>query len=312
MKKTTKCLLTIAAGTLSMYALNKFIEEQAIKKNLLQDSIGEYYDWKLGKVFYTKTGNGSPLLLVHDVAVTSSSYDWKKIIRKLSKNHTVYALDLIGCGRSDKPEVTYTNFMYVQLLSSFIKDVIQEKTDIVATGLAAPIAIMTQQMDSNALNRIILLNHVSIQSMKEIPTTCKKWIKGFMNLPLIGSFTYSMIMNPFTMKFMHKQNPTMNLPAEMLDVQLEAAHKQNGKGKHLYSSLIGNYVNFDIYHAVKKCKKPIIILSSQKNKKHLQTSNEYHKVNSNIRIQSLSSKSDCPQIEEPSKAANALLQILNS
>ena len=50
-----------------------------------------------------------------------------KVIDKLAENHAVYALDLLGCGRSEKPKITYTNYLYVQLISDFIKNVIHEK-----------------------------------------------------------------------------------------------------------------------------------------------------------------------------------------
>ena len=94
---------------------------------------GSYYEWKFGKIYYTKKGDGKPLLLIHDLTTSSSAYEWNKVIDKFSKTNTVYCLDLLGCGRSDKPNLTYTNYLYVQLLTDFIKHVIGDKTDIIAT-----------------------------------------------------------------------------------------------------------------------------------------------------------------------------------
>ena len=64
-----------------------------------------------------KKGEGTPLLLVHDLNCASSNYEWKYVVDDLSKRHTVYAIDLLGCGHSDKPKMTYTNYLYVQLLT---------------------------------------------------------------------------------------------------------------------------------------------------------------------------------------------------
>lgn len=55
-------------------------------------------------------------------------------MKKLEKHYTVYTIDLLGCGRSDKPYLTYTNYLYVQLLTDFIHDVIGERPDVVTTG----------------------------------------------------------------------------------------------------------------------------------------------------------------------------------
>ena len=81
---------------------------------------------------------------VHDLTVYSSAYEWNKIIDKLAENHTVYALDLLGCGRSEKPKITYTNYLYVQLISDFIKNVIHEKTDVVASGFSSSFTLLAQ------------------------------------------------------------------------------------------------------------------------------------------------------------------------
>ena len=50
------------------------------------------------------------------------------------KDHTVYTIDLLGFGRSEKPNLTYTNYLYVQLVTDFIQNIIGEKTDIIASN----------------------------------------------------------------------------------------------------------------------------------------------------------------------------------
>ena len=70
---------------------------------------------------------------------------------ELSKHHTVYTLDLLGCGRSEKPKITYTNYLYVQLLNEFIRDVIKGKTDIMTSQNAASIATMACLVEPSLL-----------------------------------------------------------------------------------------------------------------------------------------------------------------
>ncbi len=65
--------------------------------------------------------------MIHDMLPGASGYEWNQIEEQLSSDHTVYTLDLLGCGRSEKAGITYTNFVYVELISNFIKDVIKEK-----------------------------------------------------------------------------------------------------------------------------------------------------------------------------------------
>ena len=112
---TISILFTLATGII--YVINRVIFATAVLKNLLKSSAKNFYNWRFGNIYYQKKGQGSPLLLIHDLTVYSSAYEWSQVIDELSKEHTVYALDLLGCGRSEKPKITYTNYLYVQLLS---------------------------------------------------------------------------------------------------------------------------------------------------------------------------------------------------
>ncbi|MBU1276266.1 MAG: alpha/beta hydrolase, partial [Proteobacteria bacterium] len=59
------------------------------------------------KVYYTSQGQGEPtLVLIH--GWTCNQNFWREQIPALSKNHRVIALDMIGHGKSDAPQVAYT------------------------------------------------------------------------------------------------------------------------------------------------------------------------------------------------------------
>ena len=117
MNKKVKKLITFAAlASGAMYAFNKYIDYTANYRGLTLDEDENYYAWRNVTIFYKKKGNGSPLLLIHDLNPISSSYEWSHIIDKLSETYTVYAIDLLGCGKSEKPSSSYVNYFS---LSSF-------------------------------------------------------------------------------------------------------------------------------------------------------------------------------------------------
>lgn len=114
-KLVTLSVLTTMSGA-AIYFLNKTLDTAAVRKNLLASAEKEIFSWQFGDIFYTKKGTGTPMLLLHDLHCASSGREWQYIEDTLAKDHTVYTLDLLGCGRSDKPAITYTNFLYVQLI----------------------------------------------------------------------------------------------------------------------------------------------------------------------------------------------------
>ena len=136
MGKVKSFLKTSAITTGIMHCVNKLVES-GLTAEMNAKTGGSYYHWKHGNIYYKKIGKGSPLLLIHDLNASSSVFEWSEVVRQLSVNRTVYTPDLIGCGKSDKPPIVYTNYFYVQMIQDFVKDIIGEKTDVMATGLSS-------------------------------------------------------------------------------------------------------------------------------------------------------------------------------
>lgn len=313
-KNTRRFLLLTTAAVGSIYAFNRFIAETSASKKLLTDGNGSYYNWKFGKVFYTKKGNGTPLLLIHDTDVSSSSFEWYKLIKKLEKNHTVYTIDLIGCGRSDKPALTYTNYLYVQLIISFVHDVIGTSTDVIASQYSSTFTLMANQLDAELFNHIILINPPSIKNVQGTITTANKIMKDIMELPLIGTFVYNLthkrsdIDTAFRQRYYKK--PQLIL-GKLEDIYYEAAHSNNGNGKYLYASQISNYMNVHMDHVIRKLEKPVHMVASQDLKSNISTMDSYRHLNSSIEIHYLSGCKLLPQLEVPEKLLSAVNAILD-
>ncbi|GAA4276466.1 alpha/beta fold hydrolase [Aquimarina mytili] len=83
---------------------------------------GSYFEYKdIYQIFYKKSGNGEPLLLVH--GFPTSSWDWEKIWGSLTNKYEVYTLDMIGYGFSSKPmDFNYTIAEQVDLWEAFLED----------------------------------------------------------------------------------------------------------------------------------------------------------------------------------------------
>ena len=310
MKKSTKCILfTLGVSIAGIYAYNKFIEETASQKNLLSDKDGQYYNWKYGNVFYTKSGSGSPVLLIHDTDTAASSVEWNKIIHRLTKNHTVYSIDLLGCGRSDKPALEYTNYLYVQMLQSFMKDVIQEKATVIASNFSASFVIMTNHINDSLFEKIVLINPASLKQLDMIPDEVSKVKKTIIQLPFVGTFVYNIMNNmqrideSFRTRYITR--PQL-ISSSIEDIYYEAAHKNGSNGRFLYSSLLGNYVNNSITHAVKTISTPTLIIGSVEMKRYALALDDYHKVNTNIDIVRITNGSLYPHMEIPEKITSLI------
>ena len=242
-KLTTGAVLaSLTAGTI--YTINKVISFTSTLDNLLCKDDGQYFDWRFGKIFYRKQGQGKPILLIHDLTVNSSSHEWNKLVKSLKKRNTVYTIDLLGCGHSEKPNLTYTNFLYVQLLTDFIKTVIGEKTDVVATGTSSSFVLMACANDDSIIDRIMMINPTSLSTLATIPTKRTKFLRCLLLTPLIGTFLYNILMskrlsdqNFFEENF---QDPEA-VDSELKDSYYEASHLDYSHGRYLLGSILGRH-----------------------------------------------------------------------
>lgn len=298
----------VVVGT-AMHIANEYIMKFANSKDLLKKDDGNFYSFKYGDVFYKVTGEGKPVLLIHDLNECSSSAEWLYLEKKLSKNYKVYTIDLLGCGRSDKPKLVYNTFLYVQLITDFIKNVIGEPADIIATGKSVSPVIMSAKLCEEWMDRILLINPADLDELNEIPDTISKIKKAVISCPVIGTFIYHMlhrkdsIFNLFINSFY--SDPTTNFD-EIIDYYYESAHKNRSGSKYLFASLEGNCLNMNINHGVKVLDKDIIILSGDDYFESDYVPEAYAELNKNIECISIMETSYLPQLEDPSKVMDVI------
>lgn len=298
-----------AMTSTTIYNTNKAVNISATIKNLLHKRSKNFYSWKYGQIHYTVEGSGSPLLLIHDILPASGIHEWDALVPLLSKSHKVYCIDLLGCGCSDRPKLTYTNYFYVQLITDFIKDIIGEKTGIVTSGLSNSIAIMSTKMEDSLIDRILMINPTDLAELNRIPDKKSKAAKKILELPLIGSLVYNMVLCRenidllFTEEFLY--NP-FNRQDELEDLYYESAHLANGNGRFLLSSLKGYYVNFNIAPVLKSITLPVGILESCEEKNAKSIAALYDSLISDFKCIWISETKHLPHVEKPEKTAEII------
>lgn len=312
--KIKNSIVLVSIALLLTHILNRFLSATAVVKNLLKSHIGDHFSWRFGNIFYSKTGSGSPLLLIHDLDPSSSSYEWNELIRQLSKDHTVYVIDLLGCGRSEKPNMTYTNYMYVQLISDFIQQVIGTKPDIVVTGLSASFIIMACYNNPDLFNKIIIINPESIARLNRIPTKKSKMAKFILETPVIGTSVYHTLTSRKKLEYVFTEEYLFNpfrFQVKYLDSYYEAAHLHQSNGKYLLSSKKGLFLNFNIVKALHEINNSMFILYGDHLTNAKSNAESYAKINPSIEIASVKNTKYLPQIESPNQVLDYIHLFLS-
>jgi pimeloyl-ACP methyl ester carboxylesterase len=120
---------------------------------------GQYWLWREQKIYFVKAGNNSqrpPLLLIHGFG--ASTDHWRKNVSELSQEFEVYAIDLLGFGRSQKPAWQYSGDLWRDQLHDFITENIQRPTVIAGNSLGGYSGLCVAAEYPQSVAGMILLN----------------------------------------------------------------------------------------------------------------------------------------------------------
>ena len=120
---------------------------------------GTYWQWRGNSIYYVRAGESNsnpPLLLVHGFG--ASTDHWRKNIAQLQEQFQVWAIDLLGFGRSAKPKQEYSGNVWREQLHDFITEVIGQPTVLAGNSLGgyASLCVAAEYPQSTA--GLILLN----------------------------------------------------------------------------------------------------------------------------------------------------------
>ena len=284
-----------------MHIINRVFTYIATADNRLDGNSFEYYNWRFGRIAYKKKGAGSPVLLVHNFDVCSSMNEWKNIESELAKTNTVYSLDLLGCGCSDRPILTYTNFLYVQLINDFIKNIIGKKTDVIVSGNSASFVLMACANDETIINRIVMVNPQNLASLAKAPTKRSTLVKYLLYTPIIGTFIYNMKVNKRTIyqKFYSDCYYDVNRINEKdILTCFESSHKDKTRSRYLYACQQSRYTNANILFCLGRLNNSIFVISGNGNPENALVAEQYQNYLPSIEIVGINNTKELPHVEK--------------
>jgi pimeloyl-ACP methyl ester carboxylesterase len=118
------------------------------------------WHWRHQPVNYVKAGSAiagqPPLLLIHGFG--ASTDHWRKTVRGLESDHEVWAIDLLGFGRSAKPDWEYTGRLWQAQLHDFIQQVIGRPAVLAGNSLGGYAALCVAANHPESAAGLVLLN----------------------------------------------------------------------------------------------------------------------------------------------------------
>ena len=145
----------------------------------------EYLELDGSWVRYNVIGGGPPVVLVH--GWLSSSRVWEALASRLAQRFTVYSLDLVGFGDSDKPLSGYGVRNGSRLLYAFCAHFGLTRASVIGHDLGGNMAVKLAADHPDLVGRVVLVSSPADEDQIDLPTPL--WLA---TLPVVGPLFYAL------------------------------------------------------------------------------------------------------------------------
>jgi pimeloyl-ACP methyl ester carboxylesterase len=187
MKLRTVMAIGGGIGGLALY--NRRLERAEQLTNHLGGET-RYYRWRGGDLAYSVAGEGKPLLLVHGIYTGASSFEFRKNFEELSKGFRVYALDLLGCGMSQRPSRRYGTEDVTSQVEDFVRDEIGGSAHLVASSLSAALVVPAAVRSPRLFEKLVLICPTGYGTLDHRSGRLGDVIYGLFLTPILGNTLY--------------------------------------------------------------------------------------------------------------------------
>lgn len=242
-----------AAGTI--YAAEKMSFYLATVRNMLKPDSGSIYNWKFGNIFYHIYGEGSPVVLVHDLRPDCCGCEWKDFAVRILRGHRIYVLDMPGYGRSEKKNVICTGYYYAKAINDFIDNVVGDTADVISSGRASSAVIMARYAKPDNFGRLIFINPETPEHMYRGTDEPSRVLGNLIEMPLIGTGIYTCLFSypAVAARFRHEYFKNEGCVSKtMIRSFTEAAHLNGSGARFTLSSHIAGYDACDALAMLRK------------------------------------------------------------
>ncbi|MBX2863516.1 MAG: alpha/beta fold hydrolase [Leptolyngbyaceae cyanobacterium MAG.088] len=278
------------------------------------------WNWRGYDVRYIVQGYGTPLVLVHGFG--ASVGHWRKNIPALAAaGYRVYALDLLGFGKSEKPALDYSLDFWEVLLKDFWHHHICEPSVFVGNSIGGLLVLMTLANSPDIARGGILLNCAG--SLNHRPEDLPRPLGAVMGLfsqlvsaPVLGPLIFDQVRQRFRIKGALKQvyGNRKAITPELIEILYRPSCDPGAQ--KVFASVLTAPPGPRPSDLLPKIRQPLLVLWGETDPwTPIQGATIYRDLaaaNQSVMFQSIPETGHCPHDERPEVVNELILKWLNS
>ncbi len=254
--------LVLSGGALlgAAAAYNAFARKGVDQLSNLIDGEDGGFEWRDRRIAFTKRGSGPPVLLIHGIHAAAWSYEWRNNVDFLARSNTVYTIDLLGFGRSDRPPLKYSARLFISLISDFAGRVIGQPCVLVASSLSGAYATVLAARDPQRFPALVLIAPSGLVRLNQPMTLRGEAGRFAVDAPIAGTAMFNALVSRPSLKSYLKRiySDDSFVTEELVDVYYAASHQRGAR--HAPAAFLSGNLNIDVRQAVRRLSQPALLV----------------------------------------------------
>ena len=237
-------------------------------------------------------------MLVHGIHAAASSFEMRGIFEPLSQQHRVYAIDLLGFGKSERPATTYSGASYRDLIGNFIGNVVEAPVTLVASSLSAAYAVALARSRPSLIERLVLISPTARTQTGPVGRV----FGALLRLPLVGPAAFNALVSHMSMRrFLERVYADDTLIDEpLLGQQWATSHMPNAR--RAPAAFVAGQLDLPVESDARPIEAPILVVrGSEMGIGRQLTEAELRALGPNVTIETIPGVGQLPHDEAPER-----------
>jgi pimeloyl-ACP methyl ester carboxylesterase len=274
--------------------------------------------WQIRYTYIRPSQNHSPqapLILLHGFG--ASIGHWRHNIEVLGEKHTVYALDILGFGASEKASANYSVQLWVEQVYDFWKTFIGQPVILVGNSIGSLISLAAAATYPEMVQGMVMMSLPDPTLEQEaIPALMKPLVVGIKNIvasPVLLKPLFKFIRRPSVLR--RWANIAYANPEAITDelVEIFATPPQDRGSTRAICAMVKATINADFSPSVKKILPnltiPMLLIWGKKDRfVPPALARQFTQYNQNLELLDLDNVGHCPHDECPEQVNQAILE----
>ncbi len=314
-KKLIRPLAAGAGLTGALAALNRGLRSKGLPENACGGT-PRPWRWRDYDLFATEAGTGPLIVLVHGIYAGASSYEFRKLFPLLARTHRVVALDLLGCGLSQKPNIEYSAELFTELIVDALGAFGNEPVTLLGSSLGGAFCIRAAARANDRVRHLVAVCPTGLSGVLDEPATGpQRAVASTFRSPLVGEALWNALASrPSLRWFLEHQSyadPSSVTP-EIVDHYYAVTHQPGAR--YVAAHFVGGLLNCDVARDLPFVEAPTLICWGEKAPwiSKLSYAGEFLKLGQDSTLATFPDSGLLPHEEEPEAMFTAVDSFVNS